>query len=894
MTTHTGPDFVREISIGSRSFRYFSLAAAEAGGRGDFGRLPYSLKVLAENLLRHEAGPNVLTGDVEALGAWCAEPGAGRDLSYHPGRVVMPEIGGLPLLVDLCAMRDAMARAGGDPDKINPQIPVDLIVDHSVVADVAGVADALEQNMAIELARNTERYRFLKWAALAFDKLKLIPPGNGILHQINIEHLASVVAESASADGLPMLAPDCLIGMDSHTPMVNAIGVMGWGVGGVEAGAAMLGQPVSLRLPEVVGCRLLGQLAPNVTATDLVLTVVERLRAHGVVQKFVEFCGAGLNSLAVTDRATLSNMAPEYGATMGFMPVDERTLEYLRQTGRTEAHIEQVKSYLVAQSMLRSADSAEPVFSSVVEIDLDAVEPTMAGPFRPTQRTALGAVRASFERAAAERNWPSRQSVQTASFDLHDGVIGLAAITSCTNTSNPAVMLGAGLLARNAVALGLTAKPWVKRSLAPGSRVVAEYLALADLTTPLNRLGFNIVGFGCTTCMGNSGDLDADLSAAVEQDDLTVAAVLSGNRNFEGRVHPQCKAAYLASPALVVAYAIAGTVNIDLSADPLGHTDSGKPVFLRDIWPSREELDLLATKVVKPEMFVQCYARGGTFETGTEAWQALAQDTGSRFAWDLDSHYLIAPPYFEDFAATPPPLQNIARARALLIVGDMVTTDHISPVNVVPEGSVAGDFLAARGLQPSEFSSYAARRANHEVMVRGTFASPRLINELCPDERGGSTRHVPSGELLSVYDAALRYRQEGTALVVIGGTEYGTGSSRDWAAKGTMLLGVRAVIAESIERIHRSNLVGLGVLPVQFPAGVSRETLALDGTEEFDLAGIATLNEPGGALALTIHRVDGSVTSIEVICRLDTRLELDYFKQGGMLTYALRRALQTS
>ena len=882
---------IRELTIGSRRYHYFSLAAAQLAGRGEFARLPFSLKVLAENLLRHEASGAVAAEEVDALGRWCASPQAGGDLNYHPARVIMPEIGGLPLLVDLCGMRDACAEIGADPARINPQIPVDLVVDHSVVVDVAGSNDALQQNMTNELERNVERYQFLKWAQQAFRNLTLIPPGNGILHQINLERLASVVAQEPRTDGLNVLYSDCLIGMDSHTPMINAIGVMGWGVGGVEAGAAMLGQPVSLRLPEVVGCRLIGQLQAHVTATDLVLTVAQKLRAHGVVQKFVEFCGNGLDTLPVTDRATLSNMAPEYGATMGFMPVDLQTLAYLRETARTAEHLEIVEAYTRTQGLFRETQAPEPVFSSVVEIDLSAVEPSMSGPFRPTERNALSDVASRYAGAAVERGWHQRKHVPSVSSGLHDGIVGLAAITSCTNTSNPAVLLGAGLLAKAARERGLISKPWVKTSLAPGSRVVADYLLQAGLQNYLDELGFHVVGFGCTTCMGNSGNLHDEVSDAVDSNDLNVVAVLSGNRNFEGRVHPQCRAAFLGSPLLVVAYAIAGTINIDLANDPIAMDVDGRDVYLRDLWPTRTQIDEIAESVLSPDLFAACYAAGSTFETGDDAWQALSQTGGDRFTWNSASDYLVRPPYFQDFSAATSMPSDLTGARALLLLGDMVTTDHISPVNVVPPGSVAGEYLQSVGVEVKDFSSYAARRANHEVMVRGTFSSPRLVNELCPDSTGGSTRHIPSNQVGSVYAVAHRYRAENTPLVVIAGAEYGTGSSRDWAAKGTMLLGVRAVVAQSIERIHRSNLVGLGVLPVQFPDGVTGETLGLNGGEKYDLDISTALQHPGAELVLSIQFDDGRQTNQTVLSRLDTQLEVDYFCNAGMLPYVLRRLL---
>ena len=886
----------RPLKIGEREVDFYSLPAAEKAGAGKLSALPYSLKILAENLLRHEDGVAVTRADIEVLGQWSKERTGGREVAYHPARVLMPDVSGLPLLADMCAMRDAMAKSGGDPALINPGIPVDLIVDHSVMVDHAGSANALALNMAIEMSRNRERYLFLKWAQQAFRRLRLVPPGNGILHQVNVEHLATVVAVTPDADGVPLAHPDCLIGMDSHTTMINALGVMGWGVGGIEAGAAMLGQAVSLLIPAVVGCRLLGCLRPEVTATDLVLTVTRALREHGVVQKFVEFCGPGLDTLPVWDGATLSNMAPEYGATMGFMPVDAQTISYLRTTARSEELLTLVEAYTRAQGMWRDSDAPEPAYSQLVEINLDSVETSLAGPFRPNQRVSLSKVPAAFAQASKERGWDAPSSKRADAAPFNDGVIGLAAITSCTNTSNPAVMIGAGLVARNAVARGLTAKPWVKTSLSPGSRVVSDYLLQAGLQAPLDALGFHTVGYGCMTCMGNSGALHESLAAAVVEHDVAAVAVLSGNRNFENRVHAQCKAAFLASPPLVVAYAIAGTVNVDLRTEPLGLDQAGQPVYLADIWPGREEVMAVTETHVNPTQFRRRYgdSEDHNFTQGSDDWQAIDAGDGTLFDWDQDSDYLLQPPYFDDFQAEPDDLKPVRGAKVLVMVGDSVTTDHISPVSAIVSDSGAGRYLQARGVKPVDFNNFASRRGNHEVMMRGTLSNLNLVNELAPGEPGGITRYLPSGDLMSVYDAAMRYAGTATPLVVVAGREYGTGSSRDWAAKGVALLGVKVVIAESFERIHRSNLVGMGVLPLQFPVGVTRHTLGLDGSETYHLELGDNLDVPQARIGLTLERSDGTVSVVRLESRLDTEIDISYYRHGGMLPYVLRRGLEQS
>ena len=881
------------LAVGGKDYALFSLPKAEAAGAGDLARLPYSLKVLAENLLRNEDGKAVTADDIKAIGAWTKTRTSDREIAYHPARVIMPEVSGGPLLADMAAMRDAIVRLGGDPDAINPLIPIDLIVDHSVMVDNYASPDAMAKNVAIEFDRNTERYVFLKWAQQAYRNVRIIPPGNGILHQINLEYLARVVW-AAERDGETIAYPDCLIGMDSHTPMVNGLGVFGWGVGGIEAGSAMMGQPVSMLIPEVIGCRLSGALREGVTATDLVLTVTEALRERGVVQKFVEYCGPGLSELALTDRATLANMSPEYGATMGFCPVDAETLKYLRISGRSEEQIALVEAYTKAQGMWREDGAPEPEYTDIVEIDLAKVEPSMAGPFRPNQRTPLAQVSARYrealtDQAGADAAEAAPVPVEGEDFAIGHGALAIAAITSCTNTSNPAVMLGAGILAKKARAKGLTRKPWVKTSLAPGSRVVAQYLAEAGLQDDLDALGYNLVGFGCTTCMGNSGPLDPGIAKAIDENALNVGAVLSGNRNFEGRVHPQVRFNFLASPPLVVAYALAGTLDIDLTTDPIGTGSDGAPVYLRDIWPTNAEIQEAIAASIKPEMFHGEYAQS---TTGGPEWQALDATTGITYAWDSASDYLRQPPYFTTMEPTPEPVADIAGARPLIMCADMTTTDHISPIGTIDRGGAAGQYLLANGIKQADFNNFGSRRSNHEVMIRGTFANIRFRNEMAPGTEGGFTRHMPDGEQMTVFDASEKYRAEGVPLVVVGGAEYGTGSSRDWAAKGTYLLGVRAVIAEGFERIHRSNLIGMGVVPLQFKDGMTRKTLGLDGSETFDITGLEAGLAPGMDVACRITRADGSTEDITLQSRIDTAVEVDYYKNGGMLHYVLREALK--
>jgi len=838
----TPTEFADVFELAGESIDYFSLQKAEDAGFGEFAALPKSLKVLGENLLRNCDKLAVGEEDIRGLGAWTGDPTLVREVAYHPVRILMPDMSGIPLLVDLSAMRDAVNEFGGDPAKINPRLPIDFVIDHSVNVDYHGRPDALQRNMALEYERNGERYRFVKWAQQTYENISVIPPGMGILHQVNVEHIARVVW-SDEVDGRRRAYPDTMLGMDSHTPMINALSIFGWGVGGLEAGAAMLGQAVSMLIPNVVGVRVVGRLPEGTTTTDAVLTVTERLRAHGVVGKFVEYFGLGLDHLALTDRATLSNMAPEYGATMGFFPIDARTLEFLETTGRDSAQVALVEAYAKEQGLWRSGE--EPVFTETVEIDLSEVEPCLAGPFRPNQRTPLAQVPKSYQDAMVEMARTEKAvSVAGAADELRDGAVVLAAITSCTNTSNPAVMLGAGLLARNAVRRGLRSKPWVKTSLSPGSAVVADYLSKAGLQDDLDALGFHVTGFGCMSCGGLSGPLPDPIARAIQDNDLAVGAVLSGNRNFEGRVHALCRVNYLASPMLVVAYALAGHLGCNLQSDAIGTDSDGHPVFLKDIWPTPLEIDEAIRAAISPDLYRTRYA---TATDGDENWQALPARDGVLFEWEKSSTYIQRPPLFEGFTPSPGDTSDIRGARALAMVGDMTTTDHISPVGFIPPDVPAGEYLQSLGVAPKDFNIYGTRRTNHEVMIRGTFANIRLRNEMAPGTEGGFTTHQPSGDVLTVYDAAMRYAAEGTPLIVIGGDAYGTGSSRDWAAKGTKLLGIRAVIAEGLERIHRSNLIGMGVLPLQFPDGVTRKSLSLDGSETFDLTGLEKGVEIGRA-----------------------------------------------
>ncbi|MBM3492364.1 MAG: aconitate hydratase AcnA [Alphaproteobacteria bacterium] len=875
----------RSLSVAGQAYDYFSLPAA-AASLGDLSRLPFSLKVLLENLLRAEDGRSVTVDDLKAAAAWLKDRRSEREIAFRPARVLMQDFTGVPAVVDLAAMRQAMAKLGGDPKKINPLSPVDLVIDHSVIVDHFGRADSMAKNIELEFQRNGERYSFLRWGQKAFDNFRVVPPGTGICHQVNVEYLAQVVW-TGQAGGRTVAYPDTLVGTDSHTTMVNGLAVLGWGVGGIEAEAAMLGQPISMLIPEVVGFRLTGRLKEGTTATDLVLTVTQMLRKKGVVGKFVEFYGPGLDELPLTDRATIANMAPEYGATCGFFPIDQETLRYLTLTGREAGRIALVEAYAKAQGLWREAGQAEPVFTDTLDLDLSQVEPSLAGPKRPQDRVALSNAAAAFRKALPDLVGKADPQAKAAVADFHvtHGDVVIAAITSCTNTSNPSVLLAAGLLAKKAVDRGLTRKPWVKTSLAPGSQVVADYLAAAGLQGALDELGFNIVGYGCTTCIGNSGPLEEPIVHAIEQADLVVSAVLSGNRNFEGRVNQLVKANYLASPPLCVAYAIAGSLNVDLAKDPLGKGKDDQPVYLKDIWPSPREVADAVARFVTPEMFRTRYA---DVFTGPAEWRKVASGEGMTYRWNIGSTYVKEPPYFADMTAEPARLADVKGARILALLGDSITTDHISPAGSIRKDSPAGDYLIGHQVPARDFNQYGARRGNHEVMMRGTFANSRIKNEMLAGFEGGATRHIPSGQQLPIYDAAMRYIAEGTPLVVVAGKEYGTGSSRDWAAKGTRLLGVRAVIVESFERIHRSNLVGMGVLPLQFPDGVDRKSLGLKGDEVVDLSGIAAGLKARQQIDCKIVYADGRVRELKLLSRIDTLDELEYFRHGGILHYVLR------
>ena len=876
----------RSLSAAGKSYDYYSLEAAAEAGLGDISKLPFSLKVLLENLLRWEDGRTVTVDDVKGMAGWIENRRSDREIAYRPARVLMQDFTGVPAVVDLAAMRDAMVSMGGDPQKINPLSPVDLVIDHSVMIDFFGTEDAEKKNEAMEFERNQERYEFLRWGQTAFDNFRVVPPGTGICHQVNVEYLAKVVW--TGGENGTVAYPDTLVGTDSHTTMVNGLAVLGWGVGGIEAEAAMLGQPVSMLIPEVIGFKLSGQMAEGITATDLVLRIVEMLREKGVVGKFVEFYGPGLDNLTLPDRATIANMAPEYGATCGFFPIDQETLNYLELTSREPDQIALVEAYAKAQGIWRDAATPDPVFTDTLALDIASIEPAISGPKRPQDRINLKSSASAFKGALKTLGGvdePRSVSVAGSDHELKDGDVVIAAITSCTNTSNPSVLVAAGLLARNAAEKGLRSKPWVKTSLAPGSQVVADYLEAAGLQKHLNTMGFNIAGFGCTTCIGNSGPLAEPIAEAIGAGDLVVTAVLSGNRNFEGRISPHVKANYLASPPLVVAYAIAGSMTRDLQNDPLGKDSDGNPVYLKDIWPSNAEIVETIAKCLKPEMFK---ARYGNVSQGPKAWQEINVVEGETYNWQEESTYIKHPTFFEGLSGAPAEITDISGARALAILGDSVTTDHISPAGGITTDGPAGTYLTSHGVAPRDFNSYGSRRGNHEVMMRGTFANIRIRNEMAPGTEGGVTRHIPSGEIMSIYDAAEKYGEEGTPLIVIGGKEYGTGSSRDWAAKGTRLLGVKAVIVESFERIHRSNLVGMGVLPLQFKDAMTRETLKLDGTETFELMGLSGGISPGMDVAFHIHRADGTNEEVTVTCRIDTLDEIEYVKAGGILQYVLR------
>ena len=876
------------LKVGSRSYDIYSFTALKGH---DLTRLPFSLKILLENLLRFEDGVNVTGADIEAVLNWDPHAAPSHEISFTPARVIMQDFTGVPCVVDLAAMREAIVKLGGDAQRVNPLAPAELVIDHSVQVDAYGSDEALATNNRIEFERNGERYSFLRWGQAAFDNFRVVPPNTGIVHQVNLEHLARVVFDN-EADGTAY--PDTLVGTDSHTTMINALGVLGWGVGGIEAEAAMLGQPVTMLIPQVIGFRLKGALPPGATATDLVLTITEILRRRGVVEKFVEFFGDGLAGLPLADRATIANMAPEFGSTCALFPIDEETTRYLQLTGRSARQIALVEAYARHQGMWRERGQPEPRYTEVVELDLGTVQPCLAGPKRPQDRIALSgmkvAYRAAYEKMAAERSKknPAATGVGQvrqgdAQFDVRDGAVLIAAITSCTNTSNPSVMVAAGLLARNARKRGLKSRPWVKTSLAPGSRVVTDYLQKAGLIDDLEALGFYTVGYGCTTCIGNSGPLRPEISEAARAGDVIAASVLSGNRNFEGRVHPEVRMNFLASPPLVVAYALAGTVDADLTAEPLGTGSDGKPVFLADIWPDRKEVQKVVTASVGAQMFKDGYA--SVFD-GDEHWQSVPTPAGDVYTWDAASTYVKNPPYFEGMTMTPAAVADIRGARVLALLGDSVTTDHISPAGNIARSSPAARYLVEQGVQPADFNSYGSRRGNHEVMMRGTFANIRLRNLLAPGTEGGVTLHLPSSEQMPIYDAAMRYAGAGTPLVVLAGKEYGTGSSRDWAAKGTMLLGVKAVIAQSFERIHRSNLIGMGVLPLQFRDGENAATLGLDGHETYAIRGLR-----GGAASevrVSAARDDGKTIEFTARVRIDTPKELDYYQHGGILQYVLR------
>ncbi len=878
----------KTLKAGGATVSYYSIPAAEAAGHGAFARLPACLKIVLENLLRFEdGGRTVSLDDIRAFGEWGAKGGQNpREIAYRPARVLMQDFTGVPAVVDLAAMRDGIKALGGDAQKINPLTPVDLVIDHSVMIDEFGNARAFQMNVDREYERNIERYTFLKWGQEAFANFRVVPPGTGICHQVNLEYLAQTVWTDTDQTGAEVAYPDTLVGTDSHTTMVNGLAVLGWGVGGIEAEAAMLGQPVSMLIPEVVGFKLTGKLVEGTTATDLVLKVVQMLRKHGVVGKFVEFYGPGLDHLPLADRATIANMAPEYGATCGFFPVDGETIRYLRQTGRDEGRIALVEAYAKQNGLWRGPGYA-PIYTSTLGLDMGTIVPAIAGPMRPQDLVALTDAKAAFARemeANFKRPMGKEVAVAGEDYALHSGKVVIASITSCTNTSNPYVMIGAGLVARKARALGLNRKPWVKTSLAPGSQVVSEYLEAAGLQEDLDALGFNLVGYGCTTCIGNSGPLQPEISAAIAEGDLVATAVLSGNRNFEGRIHPEVRASYLASPPLVVAYALAGDMNIDLVTEPLGTSRDGKPVFLKDIWPTTKEIADLVDRTVTREAFQKKYA--DVFK-GDAKWQAVKVTDSETYDWPATSTYIQNPPYFRGMSKTKGQIVDLSGARILALLGDMITTDHISPAGSFKTTSPAGAYLTERQVAPREFNSYGSRRGNHQVMMRGTFANIRIKNEMLEGVEGGYTLG-PDGAQTSIFDAAMAYQAAGVPLVIFGGIEYGAGSSRDWAAKGTNLLGVKAVIAESFERIHRSNLVGMGVIPFEFTGGVTRKSLGLKGDETVAIAGLAGDLKPLSLVPCTITRADGGAEVIELKCRIDTEIEIEYVEHGGVLHYVLR------
>ncbi len=907
MTRFDPHDLRSTLRAGGRTVDYYPLQVLREELATPLDRLPATVKILLENVLRHAGGGRFSADDVATVAAWRPGLTSRRDFPFLPARVLLQDFTGVPVVVDLAAMRDAVAQLGGDPRRVNPVVPADLVIDHSVQVDVYGVPGAFGRNVAYEYQRNRERYMLLRWAQQAFDNLRVVPPGTGIVHQVNLEYLAQVVSVR-EADGVELACPDTLIGTDSHTTMVNGLGVLGWGVGGIEAEAVLLGQPMYLTAPEVIGFRLTGHLREGVTATDLVLTVTQVLRGVGVVGKFVEFFGPSLEALALPDRATIANMAPEYGATAALFPIDAETLAYLRLTGRPEPHVQVVETYARAQGLFHTPAGPEPVFDQVVELDLSTVETSLAGPRRPQDRVPLPQTSRSFRAAFAEQLAPPAGKNPTATAvaerppvvkvevdgreaELTHGAVVIAAITSCTNTSNPQVMVAAGLLAKKAVERGLQRNPAVKTSLAPGSAVVTSYLERAGLTPYLEALGFHLVGYGCTTCIGNSGPLPAPVAEAIHQHGLVVVAVLSGNRNFDGRIHPLVRGSYLASPPLVVAYALAGTVEIDLLTQPLGRDSSGRPVYLKDLWPSAAEVQEVVRHALSPDLFT---ARYRDVFTGDNTWQTMAVAEGERFAWDAASAYVRQPPFFAGLAPHPQPGDDIRGARVLVWLGDSVTTDHISPAGAIPADSPAGRYLIERGVKLADFNTYGARRGNHEVMMRGTFANIRLRNRLGGGREGGWTTHYPTGEVMAIYDAAVRYRRDGVPVLVLAGKEYGSGSSRDWAAKGPLLLGVRAVLAESFERIHRSNLIGMGILPLQFQPGESADALGFNGSEVCDISGIGGGLQPAQRVTVRATRADGSARTFQVIVRLDIPIEVEYYRHGGILPYVVRRLAQVS
>ena len=884
LTNHLGA--LSDLVVGDKTYKIYSLAKLESRYGASISRLPFSIRILLENVLRNLDGETVTERHVESLANWDPSNAEAREIPYNPARVILQDFTGVPCVVDLAAMRSVVEKKGGDPSLVNPIVPVDLVIDHSVQVDYFASGDAFGKNVEVEYERNRERYTFLKWAQGSFDNFRVVPPGTGIVHQVNLECLASVVV-SKQVDSESVAYPDTLVGTDSHTTMINGLSVMGWGVGGIEAEACMLGQPLYMLIPDVIGFRLTGRLSQGVTATDLVLTVTEMLRKKGVVGKFVEFFGPGVSNLALSDQATIANMAPEYGATMGFFPVDTETLRYLETTGRGDAAA-LVEAYTREQKMFRTDDAEDPVYTDTLELDISTVEPSLAGPSRPQDRISLGDMKSSYHENLEARGLAANGDASGAANGISDGSVVIAAITSCTNTSNPSVMVGAGLFAKKAVERGLTVSPYVKTSLAPGSRVVTDYLNAAGLTPYLEELGFGLVGYGCTTCIGNSGPLPDDVDAAIREGDLTCAAVLSGNRNFEGRVHPLVKFAYLASPPLVVAFAIAGKVGIDLYTEPLGVGSDGNEVYLKDIWPTQQEIIDTVSQSISPEIFNSQYSR--VFE-GDETWKSLEAPQSDIYEWDTESTYIQEPPFFDDFPLEPEDPGDIEGANVLALLGDSITTDHISPAGSIPKDGPAGGYLISRGVSQRSFNSFGSRRGNHEVMIRGSFANIRIRNKMVGGKEGGLTVHVPTGEEMSIYEASSRYIGDGTDLVVIGGKEYGTGSSRDWAAKGTALLGARCVIAESFERIHRSNLVGMGVLPLQFEEGESAESLGLTGFETFSISGISEDLYPGKRMAVTVTDPDGGQREFFATCRLDTPVEVEYYRNGGILQTVLRQMI---